>query len=222
MIRSIAPVAAFTWCGLAAGAFAAPQVYTIEPGHTYPSFMAGHQGVSHWMGKFNRSSGKVWLDREHSTGKIDITIDVSSINFGFPMLDKIMQGPDYFDTAKYPAATYKSDSITFVNGQPAAINGQLTLRGVTKPVALSLTAFKCRQNPMFNREVCGGDATGEFDRAQFGLTKAVEAGDSMIKLIIQVEAVQGDSLPPMPKMPPMGAPGSPPPGAPAGPPPTSP
>jgi polyisoprenoid-binding protein YceI len=209
MIRSIAPLAAFTWCGLTAGALAAPQVYTIDPAHTYPSFMAGHQGVSHWTGKFNKSSGKVWLDREHSTGKIDITIDVSSINFGFPMLDKIMQGPDYFDVAKYPTATYKSDSITFKNGQPAAVNGQLTLRGVTKPVALSLTAFKCRQHPMFNREVCGGDATGEFDRAQFGLTKAVDEGDSMVKLIVQVEALQGDSLPPMP---PMGAPASPPPG----------
>jgi polyisoprenoid-binding protein YceI len=162
------------------------------------------------MGKFNKSSGKVWLDREHSTGKIDISIDVSSINFGFPMLDKIMQGPDYFDVAKYPLATYKSASISFKDGQPAAVNGELTLRGVTKPVALTLTAFKCRQNPIFHREVCGGDATGEFDRAQFGLTKAVEAGDSMVKLIIQVEALQGDSLPPMPPM----APGAPPPGAP--------
>jgi polyisoprenoid-binding protein YceI len=218
MIRSIAPLAAVTWCVLSSGALAAPQVYTIDPAHTYPSFMAGHQGVSHWTGKFNKSSGKVWLDREHSTGKIDISIDVSSINFGFPMLDKIMQGADYFDVAKYPVATYKSSSISFKDGQPAAANGELTLRGVTKPVALTLTAFTCRENPIFHREVCGGDATGEFDRAQFGLTKAVEAGDSMVKLIIQVEALQGDSLPPMP---PMGAPGAPPPGAPPGPPPAS-
>jgi polyisoprenoid-binding protein YceI len=223
MIRLFAPLMALTSCALAGAAIAAPQVYTIDPGHTYPSFTAGHQGVSHWQGKFNKASGKVWLDREHSTGKLEITIDTSSINFGFPLLDQIMQKPDYFDVAQYPTATYKSDSITFANGQPSSVNGQLTLRGVTKPVKLIFTNFKCKQNPMFHREVCGGDATAELDRAQFGLTKSIEAGDSLIRLTIQVEAFQGDKLPPMPPMPGMSPPGSAPSGGPPpGPPPASP
>jgi polyisoprenoid-binding protein YceI len=192
-------------------------VYTIDPSHTYPSFTVGHAGVSHWEGKFNKSSGKVWLDRERSTGKVDITIDASSINFGFPLLDKIMQSPDYFDVARYPTATYKSDAIHFANGLPASVDGQLTLHGVTRPVKLTFIRFKCRRHPMLPLEICGGDATAEFDRAQFGLTKAVEEGDSKVRLTIQVEAFEGDTLPPMPPLP-----GSAPPGVPRAPTPSSP
>jgi polyisoprenoid-binding protein YceI len=209
MIRRLTLLAALIACGSGSGALAASQVYTIDPTHTYPTFVVGHAGVSHWQGKFNKSSGKVWLDREHSTGKVEITIDTSSINFGFPLLDKIMQGPDYFDVARYPTATYKSDAIHFADGVPASADGELTLRGVTKPVKLTFTQFKCRKHPMLPREVCGGDATAEIDRAQFGLTKSVEEGDSKVRLTIQVEAFQGDTLPPMPPMPPGPPPASP-------------
>jgi polyisoprenoid-binding protein YceI len=217
MIRYPALACALMICGFTTAALADPQVYTIDPGHTYPTFFVPHQGVSHWSGKFNKTSGKVWLDREHSTGKIDITIETSSINFGLPILDRMMQGVDYFDTAKYPTATYKSDTITFSNGMPVSADGQLTLKGVTKPVKLKIDHFTCKKNPMVNREVCGGDASADFDRAQFGLTKAVEGGDSTVRLVIQVEAYLGDSLPPMPPMPPgMGASAAAPPAAPPG------
>ena len=107
MIRYPALACALMISGFTTAALAVPQVYTVDPLHTFPTFFAAHHGVSHWSGKFNKTSGKVWLDREHSTGKIDITIDTSSINFGVPILDKIMQGVDYFDTAKYPTATYR-------------------------------------------------------------------------------------------------------------------
>jgi polyisoprenoid-binding protein YceI len=214
MIRRLAPLVALTSCGLATGARAAPQVYTIDPGHTYPSFVVGHAGVSHWQGKFNKTSGKVWLDREHSSGKVEITIDTRSINFGLPLLDKIMQGPDYFDVAKYPTATYKSDAIHFANGRPTTVDGELTLRGVTRPVKLTFTQFKCRKHPMLPRQVCGGDAITEFDRAQFGLTKAIEEGDSKVRLTIQVEAIDGDTLPPMPPLPGLAPSGGTPPAAP--------
>ena len=213
MIRYPALACALMFSGFTTAALADPQVYTIDPGHTYPTFFVPHQGVSHWSGKFNKTSGKVWLDREHSTGKIDVTIETSSINFGLPILDRMMQGADYFDTAAYPTAVYKSDTITFSNGVPVAADGQLTLKGVTKPVKLIIDHFTCKKNPMVNREVCGGDATADFDRAQFGLTKAVE-GDSTVRLVIQVEAYLGDSLPPMP--PSMKMPGAAPTGAPPG------
>ena len=146
---------------------------------------------------------------------MQITVETSSINFGMPLLDKIMQGPDYFDVEKYPAATYQSDSITFANGAPVSVDGRLTLRGVTKPVKLQVASFKCVISPLFKREVCGADVRGEFDRTQFGLTKAVEGGPT-VRLIIQVEAFKGDTLPPMPPMPPGGPPGAMAPGGPPG------
>jgi polyisoprenoid-binding protein YceI len=203
-MRRVAMPALFSICAFATAARATPEVYTVEPAHTYPSFQAPHQGISHWLGKFNKTSGKIWLDREHGTGSMHITIETGSINFGMPLLEKIMAGPDYFDVANYPTATYDSDSITFANGVPSAVDGRLTIRGITKPVKLQILSFTCKQHPLFKREICGGDARGEFDRTQFSLTKAVE-GDPNVSLIIQVEALQGDALPPMPSLPGAGA-----------------
>ena len=199
MIRRAAPALSVFLVALSAQAMAAAEVYTVEPAHTYPSFLAAHQGISFWMGKFNETSGKIWLDRERGTCRMEIAVETGSINFGMPLLDKIMQGPDYFDVEQYPAATYRSDSITFANGAPVSVEGQLTLRGVTKPVQLQIASFKCVMNPMFKKEICGADVRGEFDRTQFGLTKAVE-GDPTVRLIIQVEAIKGDTLPSMPPM----------------------
>ncbi len=200
-------------------AFAAPEIYTIEPGHTYPSFEVSHRGISYWRGKFDKTSGKIWLDREKETGKLDITIDTSTANFGLPVMDKKARNEEWFDVEKYPTATYKSDSITFKKGKPVSVNGLLTLRGVTKPVKLDILEFTCMQNPMFKREVCGGDARAEFDRRDFGMNADVFNNNGTVRLQIQVEALKGDTLPPMPPMP--GGPGGPAdahaPGAPAAP-----
>lgn len=212
-------------CCAAAAAVAAPQVYTIDSAHTYPSFEATHMGLSYWRGKFDKTSGKIWLDREHKTGKVDISVDVRSINFGMPALDKIAQGDDFFKADKYPTATYKSDSITFTGDTPTSVDGELTMAGVTKPLKLTISLFKCVQHPMFKREVCGGDVHAEFDRREFGMMRDIIPSDPNVRLAIQVEAIQGDSLPQMGPppggRPPGGFPGGGPPGGafPGGPPP---
>jgi polyisoprenoid-binding protein YceI len=195
---------------------AAPEVYTIEPAHTYPSFETAHEGMSFWRGKFNKTSGKIWLDRAGKTGKVDIEVDATSINFGMAMMDKVAQGEDFFQADKYPTATYKSDSITWKGDKPVSVNGTLTIRGISKPVPLQVTLFQCKQNPMLKREVCGGDVHGEFDRREFGMTRGVVASDPNVRLAIQVEAIQGDTLPTM--GPPPGGGAFPPPGANGGPP----
>jgi polyisoprenoid-binding protein YceI len=96
-----------------------------------------------------------------------------------------------FDVAKFPTATYKAKSVTFNGDTPVAVNGELTLRGVTKPVALAINKFKCIQHPMLKREVCGADASGEFNRGDFGIGYGLQMGFSpAVKLAIQVEAVK--------------------------------
>jgi polyisoprenoid-binding protein YceI len=179
--------------GAASALVAAPQVYTIEPMHTYPSFKASHMGVSFWRGKFDHSSGSIVLDRERGTGRIDVTIDPSSADFGLDALNQVAKGPQLFDVAKYPTAKYESDSITFKDGVPVAANGRLTLHGVTKPVPLTIRSFKCIVNPFFKRQVCGADVTAKFDRTKFGMTQYAE--DPWVYLYIQVEAVEGKSVP---------------------------
>ena len=175
-------------------AFAAPVTYNLDPTHTYPSFETDHfGGVSVWRGKFTKSSGTVVLDRAAKTGTVDVTIDASSIDTGNAALDKHVQSPELLDAAKFPTATYKSTSIRFEGDKPVEVIGSFTLHGVTKPLNLKIDSFKCFQNPMLKREVCGADAKGEFDRADFGVDYGKTYGFKMATTLqIQVEGVKAD------------------------------
>ncbi|MFC5472657.1 YceI family protein [Paraherbaspirillum soli] len=174
----------------AANAFAATESYTIDPNHTYPSFEADHLGISVWRGKFTKTSGSVTLDREAKTGSLDIKIDPNSIDFGHAKMDDHAKGPDLFDVQKYPEITYKSKSLKFDGDKLVAVEGDLTLHGVTKPVTLTINKFKCIQHPMLKREVCGADATAEFNRSDFGISYGIPKFAPGVKLAIQVEAVK--------------------------------
>jgi polyisoprenoid-binding protein YceI len=175
-------------------ALAAPTTYNVDPSHTYPSFEADHfGGVSVWRGKFKKTTGVITLDREAKTGSVNIVIDATSIDTGNDALDKHLNGPEFFDTAKFPTATFKSNAMRFSGDTPVAVDGQLTLHGVTRPVMLQLDSFKCFMNPMVKREVCGADAKGEFDRADFGIDYGTKYGfKTLTKLQIQVEGVKAN------------------------------
>lgn len=171
-------------------ACAAEAVYDIDPGHTYPSFEADHMGVSFWRGKFNKSSGTVTLDREKKTGALDITIDMDSIDFGHDKMNAHAKSADIFDVAKYPTAKYTSKKFVFKGDVPVAVEGELTLHGVTKPLTLQINKFTCIQHPMLKREVCGADASATFQRSDFGVNYGLPRFSPEVKLAIQVEAVK--------------------------------
>lgn len=171
-------------------AFAA-DTYKIDPSHTYPSFEADHfGGLSVWRGKFDKTDGTIVVDRANKSGTVDITIDADSLDFGHAKMNEHAKGPDMFDVAKYPTATYKG-KLVFKGDVPASVNGELTLHGVTKPVTLTIHQFKCIQHPMLKREVCGADASATFNRADFGIDYGAKMGFKQeVKLAIQVEGVK--------------------------------
>jgi polyisoprenoid-binding protein YceI len=171
-------------------AFAA-DTYKIDSNHTYPSFEADHfGGLSNWRGKFEKTEGTIVVDRANKTGSVDITIDANSLDFGHAKMNEHAKGPDMFDVAKYPNATYKG-KIVFKGDVPSTVDGELTLHGVTKPVTLHINQFKCIQHPMLKREVCGADASATFNRADFGVDYGIKMGFKQdVKLAIQVEAVK--------------------------------
>ncbi|WP_042299581.1 YceI family protein [Paraburkholderia kururiensis] len=177
---------------LSAPAFAT--TYNLDPSHTYPSFETDHfGGVSVWRGKFTKSSGTVVLDRAAKTGTVDVTIDASSIDTGNGALDKHVRSAEMLDVAKYPTAVYKGTSIRFDGDKPVEVIGTFTLHGVTKPLNLKIDSFKCFMNPMLKREVCGADATAQFDRADFGVNYGQAYGFKMATTLqIQVEGVKAD------------------------------
>jgi polyisoprenoid-binding protein YceI len=170
-------------------ALAAPVTYVLDPSHTFPSFEADHMGgLSVWRGKFISNSGKVVYDKDAKSGSIEVTVNMSSVNFGVPKLDEHAKSAEMFDVAKYPTATYSGKFTKFNGTAPAEAEGTLTMHGVTKPLTLTINSFLCKPNPMSKKEVCGADASATFNRSDFGVSFGDKYGFKQeVKLLIQVE-----------------------------------
>jgi polyisoprenoid-binding protein YceI len=173
-------------------ATAASTTYSVDPDHTHPSFEVDHfGGVSIWRGTFKKTSGTVELDTVAKTGTINVVIDTATVDFAHDKLNEHVSSPEMLDVAKYPTAEYKGKFVEFANGAPKTISGNLTLHGITKPVTLTINSFKCFQNPMLKKQVCGADASGTFNRADFGVNYGQQYGFKQdVLLRIQVEGVK--------------------------------
>ena len=171
-------------------AHAAPTTYAIDPSHTFPSFEADHMGISVWRGKLNKSSGKVLYDKAAGTGTVEVVTELSSIDFGLDALATWARSKDFFDVKKFPRAVFKGSLQSPVNGVPTQLVGELTLHGVTRPLTLAVHSLKCVPHPMLKRDYCGADASGSFNRDDFGLGAGKDYGFKMnVDLRIQVEAI---------------------------------
>ena len=190
MKRHLALILAF----VSASALGAPTAYNIDPDHTHPSFEVDHfGGLSTWRGTFKKTSGTVELDAVAKSGTVDVLIDTASIDLAHDKLNEHVSSPEMLDVAKFPTAEYKGKFVTFADGAPKTINGTLTLHGVTKPVTLTINSFKCMENPMIKKHVCGADASGSFNRADFGVNYAQQYGfNQNVLLRIQVEAIKAN------------------------------
>ena len=189
MIRKLATLGMLAVAG---AAVAAPATYNIDPDHTFPAFEADHMGgLSIWRGKFNKTSGKIVLDTAAKTGEVDVTVDMASVNFGHTGMDNHAKGADIFDVARFPTATFKGKVSKWNGDAPAEIDGQLTMKGVTRPVKLTVNSFLCKPHPMRRVEVCGADASGTFQRDAFGVDYGKSMGFKMdTKLLISIEALK--------------------------------
>lgn len=179
--------------GCLSAAQAAPEKYVIDNSHTYPYFEVTHLGWSTTRGLFEITTGSAVLDFAAKKGSVEIAIDANSINTAFAKRDEHLRAEDFLHVAKYPTITFKSDQFIFDGDKPTQVNGQLTLRGVTKPVTLTFTRFKCGENPVHKKPYCGADATTTLNRSDFGITGYEGAVSEEIKLLIAIEAVRDDS-----------------------------
>lgn len=174
-----------------AGAAAVEVAYELDPAHTFPSFEADHLGgLSVWRGKFNASRGTVTLDRESGSGRLEVVVDTASVDFGLDAMNQKARGASLLDTGRWPEARYGGRLVDFVDGRPTRAEGELTLRGVTRPLMLELRSFRCMPHPLHGRELCGADALATFQRDDFGIDAGRDHGfDMTVSLRIQVEAV---------------------------------
>lgn len=186
-------LAACCFAGLAAPALAAPTIYNVEPGHTYPSFEADHMGISVWRGKFNKSAGRIVYDKANGQGSVDIAVDIDSVDFGHDLMNTKAKSAEIFDAAKFPQAVFKGRFEGFNNGIPSKLAGELTLHGVTRPLTLTINSLKCVPHPMLKRDFCGADAIATFNRAEFGIDAGKAYGFNMdVTLRIQVEGIAAE------------------------------
>ena len=174
----------------AAPAFAAPETYTIDGDHTFPRFSYNHFGYSTQLSRFDKTTGKVVFDKVAKTGSVDIVIDTKSVDTGNDTFNEHIQGEDFLDTAKYPTATFKSTKVLFEGDKPAKVEGNLTLKGVTKPVTLTVTSFQAMPHPMLKRDAIGANAWTVVKRSEFNAGKyAPNVGDE-VRIDIAIEAIK--------------------------------
>ncbi|MDP2031148.1 MAG: YceI family protein [Thiobacillus sp.] len=171
----------------------AADTYLIDSSHTYPQFTYTHLGYSSQTHGFDKTSGKVTLDRAAQTGSADVTIDATSVHTGSALFNGIIQGADYFDTTRYPTITFKSSKMTFDGKQPVSLAGDLTIKGVTKPVTLTITHFLCMPHPMLKVMACGANATASIKRSDFNMGKGVPFVSDEITLSLAIEAIREQS-----------------------------
>jgi len=184
-------------------ALAAPDTYLIDVVHSFPYFEANHLGMSTIRGRFDKMSGKITLDRAAKAGSLDVKIDTASLNtgdakheagswaaktYGPRSRDEHLRSADFFNAVEYPEATYKSTRFNFSGDKLDSIDGTLTLLGVSKPVKLTVTAFKCGPHPFTKKEMCGADAVAVVKRSDFGMKTFVGPVADEIKMSLNVEA----------------------------------
>jgi polyisoprenoid-binding protein YceI len=176
--------------GMAAPALAAPETYVIDPTHTFARFSYSHLGLSTQLSKFDKTSGTVVLDKAAKSASVDIVIDTTSVDTGYDTFNEHIQAPDFLDTAQFPTATFKSTKVDFAGDKPTAIHGNLTIKGVTKPVTFKVTHFVSMPHPMLKKDAIGADASAVIKRSEFNAGKyAPNVGDE-VTISVALEAVK--------------------------------
>ena len=171
-------------------AFAAPETYVADSSHTFSRFSYSHFGYSTQQSRFNKNSGKVVFDKVAKTGSVDIVIDTKSVDTGNETFNEHIQGEDFLDTAKYPTATFKSTKVIFEGDKPAKVEGNLTLKGVTKPVTLTVTSFQAMPHPMLKKDAIGANAYTVVKRSEFNAGKYAPYVGDEVRIDLAIEAIK--------------------------------
>ncbi len=173
-------------------AFAQTATYKVEPTHTFVHFEAKHFGTSTNRGRWDKKDGEIQFDKTAKTGKVDITIDMNSINTGVAPFDGHLKSADFFDTANFPIARFVGSGFKFDGDKVTEVSGELTMRGKTGPLTLKASGFNCYMHPRLQREICGGDFEAMIQRSLWGVSFGVanNAIPDNIRITIQVEAIK--------------------------------
>ena len=168
---------------------AAPVDYKIDPTHTATVFNWNHFGFSTPSANFTDIQGVIKGDNaKPANSSVEVTIPLSSVNTNVPALDKEFQEEAWFNAAKYPNITFKSTKVETKDKKHFKITGDLTVKGVTKPVVLDAVLNKQGEHPMLKVPAIGFNATTSFNRSDFGIGSYVPMVGDKITVNITTEA----------------------------------
>lgn len=168
---------------------AAAMSYDIDPQHTSVIATWTHFGFSHPTADIPNAQGTLVFDKDHpEQSRVSVTLPVTEIDSHVPALTKELLGKEYFDTAKYPSAMFHSTKVIARGDNKFDIEGNLTLKGITKPITLHATLNQQGEHPMVKKQAIGFDATGTIKRSDFGLDKYVPAVSDDVTLTLSTEA----------------------------------
>jgi polyisoprenoid-binding protein YceI len=154
---------------LALSGYAGPPTYRVEPALTTLEFSVLHLGLSLQHGRFRDAWGRIVYSPDARTGSIDFIVDPSSVDTGWNLRDAFLRSDEMLDVEDFPVLRFRSSRLVFADGRLAAIDGELTLHGVTRSVTFTVTRLQCGTSPVDGREGCGAEATGTVRRSEFGM-----------------------------------------------------
>lgn len=182
--------------GAASLAQAEPVTYTLEPTHTQVDFRWQHMGLSSPAASMDKVQGTlVWDAAQPERSSVKVTMPVDGVRTRVPALDDHFKSAEYFDAKSHPNVTFESTEVQRIGvGNQYQITGNLTVKGITKPVVLSAQLNGAATHPMFKAPVVGFDATGTLKRSDFGMREALGMVSDDIQIRITTEAVEAKAL----------------------------
>ncbi|HJW10681.1 MAG TPA: YceI family protein [Albitalea sp.] len=172
-----------------AQAQAAPS-YRLDPAHTQIQWEVLHNGTSTSRGRFERVSGSVQFDPAAQRLEVGVTVDTASASTGHAGFDAVIRGAQLLASGEYPQAYFSARQARWEGGVPREVQGEITLRGVSQPLALRALRWHCGTNLLIRRPVCGGDFEGELNRSDFGITYGLPFAADKVRLVIEVEGIR--------------------------------
>jgi polyisoprenoid-binding protein YceI len=163
--------------------------YAFDPTHTFVYWEVVHMGTSTLRGRFDRSTGSAHFDPKVRRLDVSVVVDTDSVSTGNALLDAQLRGARLLDVASHPKAYFTATGADFEGEAPREIRGEFTLHGVSRPLTLHATRWKCAYSVLFRRDVCGGDFEARFDRSAFGISYVLPLVSDQVRLLIAVEAI---------------------------------
>lgn len=175
----------------APAAFADPADYQFDPVHSQVVFYADHLGFSHSIGRFAAPAGAFRFDPEDWTSaSVDATIDVATLDLGDEAWERKMLSDEFFDAQAHPTMRFVSERIEPTGKDSLRIHGQLTLRGVTRPVVLETRVNRVGRHTYSMKYVAGFSATAMLKRSDFGMTRLLPAVGDVVELRLEIEGIR--------------------------------